>query len=33
VRVDPADLAAHVRDGRVEPITVSSVWSGLRSAA
>mgnify|MGYP003471656829 CR=1 FL=1 len=33
VRVDPVDLATHVRDGRVEPITVSSVWYGMRSAA
>jgi excisionase family DNA binding protein len=33
VRFDPADLAAFVRDGRVEPMTSESVWSELRSVA
>jgi excisionase family DNA binding protein len=33
IRFDPADLAAHVRAGRVEPITAESVWQGMRRAA
>jgi excisionase family DNA binding protein len=33
VRIDPADLAAHIRDGRVEPITRESVWQDLRRVA
>jgi excisionase family DNA binding protein len=33
VRIDPADLAAHVHSGRVEPITRESVWRDLRSVA
>jgi excisionase family DNA binding protein len=33
VRIDPADLAAHVHSGRVEPITETAVWNHLRSVA
>lgn len=33
VRIDPADLAAHVHSGRVEPITPETVWRDLRSVA
>ncbi|MGW4462183.1 helix-turn-helix domain-containing protein [Micromonospora sp. NPDC004704] len=33
VRFDPADLAAHVRAGRVEPMTAETTWTTLRSAA
>lgn len=33
VRIDPADLAAHIVAGRVEPITRESVWRDLRRAA
>jgi excisionase family DNA binding protein len=33
VRIDPADLAAHIQDGRVEPITPETVWQDLRRAA
>jgi excisionase family DNA binding protein len=33
VRIDPADLAAHITAGRVEPITVTTVWTDLRSVA
>ncbi len=33
VRIDPADLAAHVTAGRVEPITRETVWRDLRRAA
>ncbi|MFG1607189.1 helix-turn-helix domain-containing protein [Actinoplanes sp. NPDC049265] len=33
VRFDPADLAAFVQAGRVEPMTPESVWRGLRSVA
>jgi excisionase family DNA binding protein len=33
VRIDPADLAAHVQSGRVEPITETTVYNHLRSAA
>jgi excisionase family DNA binding protein len=33
VRIDPADLAAHVHSGRVEPITETTVWNHLRIVA
>lgn len=33
IRFDPADLAAFVQAGRVEPMTPESVWRGLRSVA
>jgi len=33
VRIDPADLAAHIQAGRVEPITYDTVWRDLRRAA
>ena len=33
IRIDPADLAAFVQAGRVEPITAETVWRGLRSVA
>jgi excisionase family DNA binding protein len=33
VRFDPADLAAHLAAGRVEPITETTVWNDLRSVA
>jgi excisionase family DNA binding protein len=33
VRFEPADLAAFIRDGRVEPMTAESVWADLRSVA
>ena len=33
VRIDPADLAAHIHSGRVEPITRETVWRDLRSVA
>ena len=33
VRIDPADLAAHITSGRVDPITRESVWRDLRSVA
>ncbi|MFG1902165.1 helix-turn-helix domain-containing protein [Micromonospora carbonacea] len=33
IRIDPADLAAFVRAGRVEPMTAETVWRGLRSVA
>lgn len=33
VRIDPADLAAHVAAGRVDPITVTTVWNDLRGVA
>jgi excisionase family DNA binding protein len=33
VRFDPADLAAFVREGRVEPMTAATVWTSLRSVA
>jgi excisionase family DNA binding protein len=33
VRIDPADLAAHMTAGRVEPLTPTTAWSDLRSAA
>jgi excisionase family DNA binding protein len=33
VRIDPGDLAAPIAAGRVEPLTSSSVWHELRSAA
>ena len=33
VRIDPDDLAAFIRSGRVEPITETTVWSHMRKAA
>lgn len=33
IRFNPADLAAFVQAGRVEPMTPESVWRGLRSVA
>jgi excisionase family DNA binding protein len=33
VRIKAVDLAAHVESGRVEPLTASGVWSGMRSVA
>jgi excisionase family DNA binding protein len=33
VRFDPADLAAFVQEGRVEPMTAETVWNGLRRVA
>jgi excisionase family DNA binding protein len=33
VRLDPADLDAHIQSGRVEPITRATVWRDLRSVA
>jgi excisionase family DNA binding protein len=33
IRIDPADLAAFVHAGRVEPMTAETVWRGLRSVA
>jgi excisionase family DNA binding protein len=33
VRLDPADVDAHVATGRVEPITASVVWRESRSVA
>jgi excisionase family DNA binding protein len=33
IRIDPADLAAFVQAGRVEPMTAETVWRGLRSVA
>ncbi|MEU7617039.1 helix-turn-helix domain-containing protein [Micromonospora rifamycinica] len=33
IRFDPADLAAFVVAGRVEPLTSESVWRELRSVA
>lgn len=33
VRIDPADLDAHVTASRVEPITTTTVWTDLGSAA
>jgi excisionase family DNA binding protein len=33
VRIDPADLAAHITAGRIEPITHTTVWNDLRSVA
>jgi excisionase family DNA binding protein len=33
VRIDPADLAAHVTAGRIEPITETTIWNDLRRAA
>jgi excisionase family DNA binding protein len=33
VRLDPADLDAHIAAGRVEPISVTTVWNDLRRAA
>lgn len=33
VRPKASDVDAHVDAGRVEPLTVSDVWTGLRSVA
>jgi excisionase family DNA binding protein len=33
IRIDPADLAAFVHAGRVEPMTAETVWRELRSVA
>ena len=33
VRIKAVDLAAHIDSGRVEPMTVSEVWNGLRRVA
>lgn len=33
VRLKPADVDAFVSENRVEPMTTTSVWSGLRSVA
>jgi excisionase family DNA binding protein len=33
IRIDPADLAAFVQAGRVEPMTAETVWRGFRSVA
>lgn len=33
VRIRAVDLAAHLDAGRVEPLTVSQVWSGMRRVA
>jgi excisionase family DNA binding protein len=33
VRIDPADLAHLITAGRIEPITETTVWNDLRSAA
>ncbi|MFU8875359.1 excisionase family DNA-binding protein [Micromonospora sp. SL4-19] len=33
VRLKASDVDAHVDAGRVEPFTVSEVWTGLRSVA
>ncbi|ABP52544.1 excisionase family DNA-binding protein [Salinispora tropica] len=33
IRIDPADLAAFVHAGRVEPMTTESIWHELRSVA
>lgn len=33
IRIDPADLAAFVHAGRVEPMTAESIWRELRSVA
>ncbi len=33
IRIDPADLAAFVHAGRVEPMTAETVSRGLRSVA
>ncbi len=33
VRIDPADLAAHIVAGRVEPITEATVRNNVRSVA
>ncbi len=33
VRIKVCDLVAHVESGRVEPITASDVWRGMRSVA
>lgn len=32
VRIDPADLTAFVTAGRIEPITETTVWNGLKGA-
>jgi excisionase family DNA binding protein len=33
VRIDPADLADFITAGRIEPVTETTVWNDLRSAA
>jgi excisionase family DNA binding protein len=33
VRIKASDLDAHVDAGRVEPLTASGVWAGLRRIA
>ncbi|GIG89202.1 helix-turn-helix domain-containing protein [Plantactinospora endophytica] len=33
VRIRAVDLAAHLDAGRVEPLTASDVWSGMRRVA
>ncbi|WP_238016007.1 helix-turn-helix domain-containing protein [Dactylosporangium sp. AC04546] len=33
VRIHPNDVDAFVRDNRIEPMTATSVWAGLRSVA
>jgi len=33
VRIKASDLAAHLEEGRVEPMTASGVWRGFRSVA
>ena len=33
VRIKASDLTAHVDAGRVDALTVTEVWRGLRSAA
>lgn len=33
VRLKTGDVMAHLEEGRVEPLTVSEVWRGLREVA
>jgi excisionase family DNA binding protein len=33
VRIKASDLAAHLEEGRVEPMTASEVWRGIRRVA
>jgi excisionase family DNA binding protein len=33
VRLKASDVDAHIDAGRVEPLTASEVWTGLRSVA
>ncbi|MEU1687210.1 excisionase family DNA-binding protein [Micromonospora sp. NPDC005707] len=33
VRLKASDVDAHINAGRVEPLTASEVWTGLRSVA